>query len=102
MLQPSEASFRPVETPLGHNVMEQTMQSWGQYLQQGGGSPGGPKKGIWQWITFKEIVFVFLLCSSGAVLFRSKDSIQFNTIWKETIHTGHFTNSKFPVEDEKM
>lgn len=96
MLQPSDAaaaaSFNPPET------------------NPRGSTPGNyhpdplvqRKRGIWQWITFKEVVFVFLVCSSGALLFRSKDAVQFDTIWKEKIDTGHFANLRFPVEDEKM
>jgi len=102
MLHPSEPSSRPLEASLRSNISKHPVLTGEQYQHRGSSTPVDPKKGIWQWITFKEVVFVFLLCSSGAVLFRSKDSVQFNTIWKENIHSGHFANSKFPVEDEKM
>ena len=99
MLQPEPSVSQP---PVTRNPVEQPPGVGWQHCQQSSSSPVHPKHGFWQWITFKEVVFVFLLCSAGALLFRSKDTVQFYTIWKEKIDTNHFANLKFPVEDEKM
>ena len=60
------------------------------------------KTTIWKWISVKEVVFVFMACSIGAALFRSKDNLQFENTWTQKIDTKLYRNAQFPFGDEKL
>lgn len=48
------------------------------------------------------MVFVFLACCVGAVLFQTKDSVVFELSWQEKLDAYLYRNSKFPMNDEKL
>lgn len=57
---------------------------------------------LWQWVSFKELTFVFVVCGFGVLLFRTKDAIQLAPAWREALDKTHYSNSKFPVDGQKM
>ena len=60
------------------------------------------KPDIWQLVSVKELVFIFVLCSFGVLLFRTRDAIRFMPVWLESIDVSQYSNLKFPLEDEKL
>ena len=56
----------------------------------------------WKWVSVREVVFVFLVCSIGAALFRVRDTAMFQLSWEENINTLNYRNGKFPLTSEKL
>jgi hypothetical protein len=50
----------------------------------------------------KEVVFVFLVCSIGAALFRVRDVAVFQLAWEERLSPLLYRNGKFPLTSEKL
>ena len=55
-----------------------------------------------KWVSMKEVVFVFLVCSIAAALFRVRDSAVFQLAWEERLDPLHYRNGKFPLTSEKL
>lgn len=60
------------------------------------------KHTIWKWISAKELVFIFLICSVGAALFRSRDNLRFVLSWQHVLDKGMYANGRFPFGEEKL
>ena len=106
MLQPTES---PQSSPASIPTLQPQPQA--QFYQQPG--PGVVNLGLgasgrretpslWKWISLREMVFVFLACCVGAVLFQTKDSVVFELSWQEKLDAYLYRNSKFPMNDEKL
>ena len=97
MLQPSESETPSVNLQAGVSPASHVMQVHGQ-----GGKAAEREGTLWRWISAKELVFIFLACSVGAALFRSRDNLGFEVAWQEPLDTKLYLNSKFPYENEKL
>ena len=95
MLQPTETDPPPVSLQPG-------VPHSGQVHGQGGQRVSEREGTLWRWISVKELVFIFLACSVGAALFRSRDSLNFDLAWQEPLDTRLYHNSKFPFAEEKL
>ncbi|XP_019860307.1 PREDICTED: uncharacterized protein LOC109588600 isoform X2 [Amphimedon queenslandica] len=62
--------------------------------------------GVFKWITFQEILFLFISCSVLAFLLRSQDSLEFklvlNVTTEERAARENYANQKFPLRNEKL
>lgn len=95
MLQPSSS---PQHLPSFSGSEQQPSSNVAPPQREAG--PSSPS--LWQWLSTRELVFVFIVCSLGVLLFRTKDEFQFVPVWKELVELSHFENSKFPLDDEKL
>ena len=59
-------------------------------------------KQLWKWISFKELLFIFLACCVAAVLFQSGDHSSFYLGWEVALDQNLYVNKKFPTETEKV
>ena len=50
-----------------------------------GGGPSSPN--LWEWVRKRELAFVFLVCSLGVLLFRTKDSLMLAPVWRESLQS---------------
>ena len=57
---------------------------------------------VLRWVTFKELVFVFIACNVVAGLLRVQDRLEFKAVWNHSLSTEHYSNRKFPFRMEKM
>ena len=57
---------------------------------------------ILRWVTFKELVFVFIACNVVAGLLRVQDRLEFRAVWNHSLTTEHYSNKMFPHRMEKM
>ena len=100
MLQPSASPshyYHQAPAVAGGDSQEPVSPATSQLSSQRAGA-----KGIWQWVTSKELLFVFVACCLGVFLFRTKDSFQLLPVWKEVLDKSHFANNEFPHNDEKL
>ncbi len=98
MLHPVSPSHIPAGVPAG----QQNTQPSSSDGQSSGTSSKKPGGSLFQWVSAKELVFVFVVCSFGVLLFRAKDEFQFVLSWDEKLDISNSANSKFPVDDEKL
>lgn len=57
---------------------------------------------VLRWVSFKELVFIFIACNVVAGLLRAQDRLEFRAVWNQSLSTEHYTNKKFPHRWEKM
>ena len=61
---------------------------------------------VLKWVSFKEIIFLFVSCSVLSFLLRSQDTIQFKLVLNITTVEGvareNYANQKFPLKNEKL
>ena len=61
---------------------------------------------VFKWVSFKEILFLFVSCSVLAFLLRSQDTIQFKLVLNittgEDVARENYANQKFPLKNEKL
>ena len=61
---------------------------------------GTPVDGVFKWITFQEILFLFISCSVLAFLLRSRDTLQFklvlNVSTEERVARENLCQSEIP------
>lgn len=52
----------------------------------------------------RELLFIFVVCSLGVLLFRTKDSYQLVPVWKEVfeVETAAETDSKYPLHNDVL
>ena len=68
MLQPSESPPQQPRRQQGLRIPE-------------GESEGRRQAGsLWRWISLRELVFIFVACSVGAALFRTRDNVRLETL----------------------
>ena len=102
MLHPVSPSHLPARAATGGQP-----NTLGQQLPSSDGIPSGsstikPGNSLFQWVSVKELVFVFVVCSFGVLLFRAKDEFYFVPVWNENLELSDYTNSKFPMDNEKL
>lgn len=57
---------------------------------------------LWQWVTSKELIFVFVACCLGVFLFRTRDTFQLMPVWREKLDKSYYANLEFPLDSEKL
>ena len=57
---------------------------------------------VLRWVSFKELVLVFIACNVVAGLLRVQDRLEFRPVWNVSLNTEHYANKKFPQRWEKM
>lgn len=98
----SEEMLQPTETDPPPDSLQPGVPHSSQVHGQGGRTVSEREGTLWRWISVKELVFIFLACSVGAALFRSRDNLNFDLAWQEPLDTKLYRNSKFPFDEEKL
>lgn len=57
---------------------------------------------IFKWVTYKELLFVFIGCCIAAMLIRSKDELDFSIVLNDKIDSSLYKNGKCPGRREKL
>lgn len=67
-----------------------------------GGGRETEARGLWRWMSMREVMFVFMACTVGAALFQARDRLRLAPTWQRELDTNLYRNGKFPFGDEKL